>query len=84
MKRYDNDWAVINYDGQEAYVSSRYIEKVEPVASAEGETAATVVRKRKRICAESNVNTAEKESPCLRQQSVKISRISREFMETVF
>ena len=45
---------------------------------------ATVVRKRKRICAESNVNTAEKESPCLRQQSVKISRISREFMETVF
>ena len=30
VKRYDNDWAVINYDGQEAYVSSKYIEKVEP------------------------------------------------------
>jgi len=38
VKRYDNDWAVINYDGQEAYVSSKFIEKVEPVASTEGET----------------------------------------------
>ncbi len=38
VKRYDNDWAVINYDGQEAYVSSKYIEKVEPVASTGGET----------------------------------------------
>ena len=38
VKRYDNDWAVINYDGQEAYVSSKFIEKVEPVASTGGET----------------------------------------------
>ena len=37
VKRYDNDWAVINYDGQEAYVSSKYIEKVEPVASTGGD-----------------------------------------------
>lgn len=35
VKRYDNDWTVINYDGQEAYVSSRYVEKVEPAAGAE-------------------------------------------------
>lgn len=41
VKRYDNDWAVINYDGQEAYVSSKYIEKVEPVASTQGETEAS-------------------------------------------
>lgn len=27
VKRYNNDWTVINYDGQEAYVSSQYIEK---------------------------------------------------------
>lgn len=40
VKRYDNDWSVINYDGQEAYVSSQYIEKVEP-AAAEGAQAET-------------------------------------------
>lgn len=38
VKRYDNDWAVINYDGQEAYISSKFIEKVEPAATAAGET----------------------------------------------
>ena len=27
VKRYNNDWTVINYNGQEAYVSSQYIEK---------------------------------------------------------
>ena len=27
VKRYNNDWTVINYDGQEAYVTSKYIEK---------------------------------------------------------
>ncbi len=37
VKRYSNDWTVINYDGQEAYVSSQFIEKVEaePEASPE-------------------------------------------------
>lgn len=35
VKRYSNDWDVINYDGQEAYVSSRFLEKVEPVAETE-------------------------------------------------
>jgi uncharacterized protein YgiM (DUF1202 family) len=29
VKRYNNDWAVINYDGQEAYVSSQFLEKIE-------------------------------------------------------
>lgn len=40
VKRYNNDWTVINYDGQEAYVSSQYIEKVEPETTAEPESAA--------------------------------------------
>ena len=26
VKRYSNDWSVINHDGQEAYVSSQYLE----------------------------------------------------------
>lgn len=39
VKRYDNDWAVINYDGQEAYVSSKFIEKVEPGAETPALTA---------------------------------------------
>lgn len=34
VKRYNNDWDVINYDGQEAYVSSQFLEKVEPASSA--------------------------------------------------
>ena len=34
VKRYNNDWTVINYDGQEAYVSSQYIEK----KTSEGES----------------------------------------------
>ena len=25
VRRYNNDWTVINYDGQEAYISSQYI-----------------------------------------------------------
>ncbi len=29
VKRYSNDWAVINYDGQEAYISSQYLERVQ-------------------------------------------------------
>lgn len=45
VKRYSNDWAVINYDGQEAYVSGKYLEKVEPEtaagAAAESSTAET-------------------------------------------
>ena len=50
VKRYNNDWTVINYDGQEAYVSSQYIAKqeaettaetqAEAETAAEGETAA--------------------------------------------
>ena len=35
VKRYSNDWDVINYEGQEAYVSSRFLEKVEPVPETE-------------------------------------------------
>lgn len=35
VKRYNNDWDVINHEGQEAYVSSRFLEKVEPVAETE-------------------------------------------------
>lgn len=30
VKRYSNDWAVINYDGQEAYVSSQFLKRQEP------------------------------------------------------
>ena len=37
VKRYSNEWAVINYDGQEAYVSSQFLEKQEP--ATEGENA---------------------------------------------
>lgn len=40
VKRYNNDWTVINYDGQEAYVSSQYIAKQEAETQAEAETAA--------------------------------------------
>ncbi len=35
VKRYNNDWTVINYDGQEAYVSSQYIAKQEADTAAE-------------------------------------------------
>ncbi len=34
VKRYSNDWAVINYDGQEAYVSSQFLERQEPETQA--------------------------------------------------
>lgn len=40
VKRYSNDWAVINYDGQEAYVSSAFIERQEPETQAPATTAA--------------------------------------------
>ena len=40
VKRYNNDWTVINYDGQEAYVSSQYIAKQEAEAQAETEAPA--------------------------------------------
>ena len=40
VKRYNNDWTVINYDGQEAYVSSQYIEKKTPEGQAAPEEAA--------------------------------------------
>lgn len=32
VKRYNDDWAVINYDGKEAYVSNQYLERTEPAA----------------------------------------------------
>ncbi len=35
VKRYNNEWTVINYDGQEAYVSSQFIEKVTPETTEE-------------------------------------------------
>lgn len=37
VKRYNNDWTVINYDGQEAYVSSQFIAKQETEIAAETE-----------------------------------------------
>lgn len=41
VKRYNSDWTVINYEGQEAYISSQYISKQEPqAAEADGEEAA--------------------------------------------
>lgn len=51
VKRYNNDWDVINYNGQEAYVSSQYLEKEElpasteaPSQSAAGSTAASAAQ----------------------------------------
>ncbi len=48
VRRYNNDWTVINYDGQEAYISSQYIsrqdgagEDVQETEGAEGEQAQT-------------------------------------------
>lgn len=35
VKRYNNDWTVINYDGQEAYISSQYIAKQESETDAQ-------------------------------------------------
>ena len=35
VKRYSNEWAVINYDGQEAYVASQYLEKQVPATEGE-------------------------------------------------
>lgn len=37
VKRYNNDWAVINYNGQEAFISSQYLEKVERESQGEPE-----------------------------------------------
>lgn len=44
VKRYNNDWTVINYDGQEAYVSSQYIEKKTPEGQGVSEEAADGAR----------------------------------------
>lgn len=46
VKRYNNEWTVINYEGQEAYVSSQYLEKTveeteAPETEAEQEPAET-------------------------------------------
>lgn len=35
VKRYSNDWTVINYNGQEAYVSSQFVQKQEAQTTAE-------------------------------------------------
>lgn len=35
VKRYNNDWDVINYNGQEAYVSSQFLEKEEQPAQTQ-------------------------------------------------
>lgn len=40
VKRYNNDWTVINYEGQEAYISSQYISRQDSLAP-EGETEET-------------------------------------------
>lgn len=40
VKRYSNDWAVINYDGQEAYVSSQFLKRQEPAAESQAQTVA--------------------------------------------
>ena len=32
VRRYNNDWTVINYDGQEAYISSQYIARQDGAA----------------------------------------------------
>lgn len=36
VKRYNSDWTVINYEGQEAYISSQYISRQEPQAEQAG------------------------------------------------
>lgn len=33
VQAYDDDWAIINYNGSEAYISSQYLESSEPAAS---------------------------------------------------
>lgn len=42
VKRYNDEWAVINYDGKEAYVANRFLERIDPGAevqsSQEGES----------------------------------------------
>lgn len=35
VRRYNNEWTVINYDGQEAYISSQYISRQEDSAAAQ-------------------------------------------------
>lgn len=42
VKRYNNDWTVINYDGQEAYISSQYIAKQEAETDAQPQEEAAV------------------------------------------
>lgn len=36
VKRYNDDWAVINYDGREAYVSNQFLERVETETEGDG------------------------------------------------
>ena len=40
VKRYNNEWTVINYDGREAYISSQYIELVTPESEVQTEGSA--------------------------------------------
>ena len=40
VRRYNNDWTVINYDGQEAYISSQYISRQDGTGGEGQETAA--------------------------------------------
>lgn len=44
VKRYNNDWDVINYDGQEAYVSSKFLEKVESAAETDAPQESTAAQ----------------------------------------
>lgn len=37
VKRYSNDWAVINYDGQEAYISSTFLKPQEPETESQSQ-----------------------------------------------
>ena len=40
VRRYNNDWTVSNYDGQEAYISSQYISRQDGTGGEDQETAA--------------------------------------------
>ena len=38
VRRYNNDWTVINYDGQEAYISSQYISRQDETGETQAES----------------------------------------------
>ena len=38
VRRYNNDWTVINYDGQEAYISSQYISRQDETGEVQAES----------------------------------------------